>query len=943
MSTASWRKCDFQVHSPRDPGWKGSRPAGEDVVVDSTGKPTGRDQIDKERVAWAEEFIAACLEKKLGAVAITDHHDVVMIPYVRKVIKRRRGEDSSFDLWFFPGMELTANHGKQCIVLFDEDLELEWLKEAQASLGIAAPRTEPHKSQAPNPTPLPHDFPDLMERLNDHEELKGRFIILPNMSERSKHTVLRDGEHQDFRRMQYVGGYLDNCESVDNYRPRNRRRVSGADPHWSEREIYAIPTSDSRSETFDQLGKNDCWMKMATPKAEAIRQAFLAPDSRIQVSTSPETPNMYISAVDIKGSSVLDDVLLNLSAEMNSVIGGRGTGKSTLLEYIAFAVGQSAYDLPSDVPSRDNRSRELIQKTLIEPEGTITVTVNQDEAEFDIVRSKATNYEAEIIVKKGEQEVATIRRLHQFIPTVIYRQGHLSDVGKEIHAGSELADLLPFVDAKYRVREHALIEQGAEAKREVHKCLIRLLDKWRDESSRDHVKVELDLVQARVSKLEAELHQLSDSEQKSLKEMECMDQAIVQVRSMVTEVEEISQQMKNAGKEDNLQLEPTGDVEVDQGLQEMHNDYNLLVSVVTKCEAKVKKTMAEVESRMSKSMKSWNSKYEDMQSKRNAILDRAGEQKSVRDRIRELHDRQLELRGELSVLEVKVGKVVNAENELDAAVSDLRRCRRQRTKHLRKWAREIEAQSGKKLRVLLKVDGDLSEIEESLGALVEGTDSHRKERQRELSRMVAKRGLPRVMNRLRAEVMSLLRWKRCSESQTEARPQIPTLEDILGGAPDVRSALFGDVTEEQVERVLVATGRSEVSLFFQDDERELEFGQASEGQRAAALLHMLLKQSGGPIIIDQPEDDLDNRVISELARELRTAKRRRQLVFASHNANIVVNGSSEAVVYMHTSDEGKRQVGDVGAIDVKSIRTTITSVMEGGEEAFKDRLRKYGY
>jgi type III restriction enzyme len=95
----------------------------------------------------------------------------------------------------------------------------------------------------------------------------------------------------------------------------------------------------------------------------------------------------------------------------------------------------------------------------------------------------------------------------------------------------------------------------------------------------------------------------------------------------------------------------------------------------------------------------------------------------------------------------------------------------------------------------------------------------------------------------------------------------------------------------RVEAVATAIPRSDITLYYCDEQRQISFEKASEGQRAAALLFMLLEQPGGPLIVDQPEGDLDNKVISILTDSLHKAKPHRQIIFASHNANIVVNGS----------------------------------------------------
>lgn len=127
---------------------------------------------------------------------------------------------------------------------------------------------------------------------------------------------------------------------------------------------------------------------------------------------------------------------------------------------------------------------------------------------------------------------------------------------------------------------------------------------------------------------------------------------------------------------------------------------------------------------------------------------------------------------------------------------------------------------------------------------------------------------------------------------------------------------------------------------------EIAFEQASAGQQATALLKVLLHESGGPLIIDQPEEDLDNAVIEQIVRAIWEAKQQRQIIVASHNANLVVNGDAELVIhcdYIAEDDRSKGKIRDLGAIDVRDIRDAITRVMEGGRRAFELRKEKYGF
>lgn len=116
--------------------------------------------------------------------------------------------------------------------------------------------------------------------------------------------------------------------------------------------------------------------------------------------------------------------------------------------------------------------------------------------------------------------------------------------------------------------------------------------------------------------------------------------------------------------------------------------------------------------------------------------------------------------------------------------------------------------------------------------------------------------------------------------------------------------------------------------------------EGSPGQKTAALLAFLLSYGEEPLILDQPEDDLDNHLIYDLiVTQLREAKRRRQIIVVTHSANIVVNGDAELVVAL-AARGGQTQMECAGSLQEKIVRETICSVMEGGRKAFEQRYRR---
>ena len=115
-----------------------------------------------------------------------------------------------------------------------------------------------------------------------------------------------------------------------------------------------------------------------------------------------------------------------------------------------------------------------------------------------------------------------------------------------------------------------------------------------------------------------------------------------------------------------------------------------------------------------------------------------------------------------------------------------------------------------------------------------------------------------VVNRLRADCLALLHWRQMGAATGEKRPACTDLTKILGETERIREIVTAQMDTTRVEAIATAVARPEITLAYRDGGHAISFEKASEGQRAAALLFMLLEQPGGPLIIDQPEGDLDS-------------------------------------------------------------------------------------
>ena len=128
-----------------------------------------------------------------------------------------------------------------------------------------------------------------------------------------------------------------------------------------------------------------------------------------------------------------------------------------------------------------------------------------------------------------------------------------------------------------------------------------------------------------------------------------------------------------------------------------------------------------------------------------------------------------------------------------------------------------------------------------------------------------------------------------------------------------------------------------------EQENYKSLNKLSKGQQCTAILNILMLDNNDPLIIDQPEDNLDNSYIANnFVDGLREYKLNRQFIFATHNANIPVFGDAELIVVMQEVDgQGSIKENCIGSVDNPSVKHSVVNTLEGGDVAFKMRRAKY--
>ncbi|MGD9691419.1 MAG: AAA family ATPase [Phycisphaerales bacterium] len=167
------------------------------------------------------------------------------------------------------------------------------------------------------------------------------------------------------------------------------------------------------------------------------------------------------------------------------------------------------------------------------------------------------------------------------------------------------------------------------------------------------------------------------------------------------------------------------------------------------------------------------------------------------------------------------------------------------------------------------------------------------------------------------------------------------LADSLGRDIGQMTRLIGHLVDNSrlfdLETIVPEDGL-EITMVVRGEPRSLN--QLSKGQMATALLPLILRDADHPLIVDQPEDDLDNAfVFHNLIDRIKSLSAKRQLIFVTHNANIPVLGDAQRIIVMEM--DGPRKAAPCGAGTVDERKADIIRILEGGKEAFKTRHERY--
>ncbi len=696
---------------------------------------------------------------------------------------------------------------------------------------------------------------------------------------------------------------------------------------------------------MSDLGKHSTWIKWSVPTAEALRQACLAQESRICQST-PEMPNTWISRISVDNSRFLGPIELELNPQFSAIIGGRGTGKSTILDYVRWAL----CDLPAKIEASEEmgdpiiRQRKLIESTLAPTESTVEIHFTINDIRH-VVRRNASS--GDLTLKVGDAEFVKAREdeVRELLPIQAYSQKQLSSVSVRID------ELTRFVTSPIR-RQLATIDQNvAEAAGKIRENYATLQRQRQLQVSIHRSELSEQSLAEQAINLRGSLEDVSEDDRLVLDDKPRFDAS----NAAADTWHQIAGRTLDGAEEffdslDDLdaRLEPT--LTAPQPLEQPITELKLnTLRVLTSFRDSVASALDTLRSELS------------------GTSDHQRLYEAIEHLVEEFEVAYLAVKERSTAHAAKLAELAEVERQHRSAGESLRGQRNElqtlgqpdvqhhrfihelfelmesRSQELERQCASLSDLSSGLLRATLQRGQGLNDVGEQFRAAVAGSGLRGNK-------------VEGVFDQLRLEESPAATWEAAllelealtmvGEEEEPTTERFPVLARLGLPVADLRRVTSRLTPDKWLTLALTPISDHPKFEYRTKEDEYIDFETASAGQQATALLRVLLAQSGPPLIIDQPEDDLDSEVVLEVVQQIWAAKCHRQLFFSSHNANLVVNGDAELVVhcdYRVRGEQSRGEIKDQGAIDSPEIRRSIVRVMDGGEKAFKLRADKYGF
>ena len=889
-----WWRVDLHAHSLKSYDFKG--------------------QLEEDADAM-RRWLEAARDGGIEAIAVTDHNTVDAIGPIQGALLEV--DDAPV---VFPGVELTANDGCHLLLLMDPSRNQQHVSDLLSRVDV--PVNERGKQTARSRLSVEQ----ILEECGDDALVIGAHANGPDgllrLAGEQRIAVLRNAKLAGVE----IQPDLE-CDStwLDGSKPEVGRKLSQV---WG---------SDSHS--LDCMGQRFTWVKMTKPNLEGLRLALLDGEASLKpayqgdVADPNSHANQVIESITIREAKLIGrntPTAVCFNPWLNAIIGGRGTGKSTLIDFCRMALRRDG-ELDGTASSRDESLREVFDRRmrvassrtgdgLLRENSCIEVVYRKDGEKF--LLSWSQDGAAHSIVRLNDKErIPEDGNIIERFPVRIYSQKQLFALAQDTNALLTVIDDVQAVQATGAERRMNQLENEYLALRlDARAAAAQASELPNVQASLNDVRRKLEVLQqgghAQILSAFRARRQINDTWNAIL---EATGRGLDSVSSAVGELSVAELDIGVESEDDAPRA----------AIRRAHQSLNRLIAEFRQNVAgsitEVERQLTEI--RSGADVNEWSVAVRESEAEfENTAARLAEEGISDPTEYGALVDQATRLEAEIGRLTGEQQRVATLEKQAEEVLTRYRGERGQLNARRREFAKSASSDA---LRVEVNALAAHSSLTDDLEGIL-GIQRFQEDRRA-------------VADRIRPQGNGPWDWNRLDVLVAEMRRFHSGMTDLWDTHDARFKAALRGIPPERIDRLALYLPGDTVSVRFRDigssnDWRSLS--QGSPGQQTAALLAFVLGFGNEPIILDQPEDDLDSTLIYELlVNRFREMKSTRQMIVVTHNPNIVVHGDAEYVVSLDVPN-GQTTVRCSGGLQEISVRDEICRVMEGGREAFQSRYHR---
>lgn len=855
MKGSEWRRWDLHVHTASSYDYEYKQEDADD------------------------KLIKALHDKNIKAVAITDHFVID-----KDRIKSLRSKAD--DIVFFPAVELRTDKGDtniHVILIFDNDIDLPILEEDfnvfKRSKG----------KETDNDDRIYWDFNDIVNFAKEHDAIIS--IHAGRKSNGVDDRITNALTHNQAVKEEFAK-YIDVFEM-------------GQVRDLDEYEKHVFPTigikpmiicSDNHNPTKYEF--NSLWIK-ADLTFNGLKQILYEPKERIKIQ--PNKPD------DKKGYQVIDSVTLQekefwndticLNENLNTIIGGRSTGKSTLLKSIAKKI-----------------------------DGTIVL--DGEEASF------IEKHLDGVTIKWKDDLGDETSRYIQFLP-----QNYMHTIAK--NENKELDKLIENIISNKD--ENQILQIYNDSNKEIEKTLSKNI-------------VDVFQLQNELNYLQSQLKEIGDK-QGVIKEIERLNQKINELSASADiSTDEIAQHQEAIKKISKYQqqIDQTNkDIQLLDSLkkQSVFND-DIIYQFDYLSETIKNNVTHSFEQLKEQVTNQWTNQLDDFITERNNKKEEISKTKT------DVENSEI----------VRKGQKYYANNKELTDIQEKLKEESTRLQKIEEFEKKITTTTDRKNKMAREIINEHLKYKTNANSLI--------------GQLSIPHDDVKISTKIKCQINDISEFlkERCNLRGGERQDYVSRIkEDYDAKTEEVVKTFLEDALQNKIDFKNYNTAQNVINEFIIKNWYEYSFeltyqgdnfNEMSPGKKAFVILKLLLEFDTRecPILIDQPEDSLDNRAIyNELVQYIKNKKKTRQIILVTHNPNVVVSADSENVIV--ANQHGSKTLNDKGIrfqyvngslenskmrdnsykeekdsiLPSQGIREHVCEILEGGQEAFEKREKKYGF